>query len=84
MFLICLYHSPSQSQDEFETFCPNFDILLSQINDELPSTVTFAGKEIVYTGYTQITDKPTQVKNNSKSCIDLIFCTNQNNLKIQC
>ena len=29
-------------------------------------------------GYTQITDKPTYVIHNSKSCIDLIFCTNQN------
>ena len=54
--------------------------MLSAQND----ITNFAGKEIVYTGYTQITDKPTQVKNNSKSCIDLIFCTNQNNLKIQC
>ena len=35
-FLTCLYRSPSQSQDEFENFCTNFDILLSQINDELP------------------------------------------------
>ena len=54
--------------------------MLSAQND----ITNFAGKEIVYTGYTQITDKPTQVKNNSKSCTDLIFCTNQNNLKIQC
>ena len=33
-FLICAYHSRSQSQEEFEIFCINFDILLSQINDE--------------------------------------------------
>ena len=32
----CLYRSPSQSQDEFENFGTNFDILLSQINNELP------------------------------------------------
>ena len=31
-----MYRSPIQSQDEFENFCTNFDILLSQINDELP------------------------------------------------
>ena len=35
-FLTCLYRSPSQSHDEFEKFCIKFDILLSQINDELP------------------------------------------------
>ena len=29
-------------------------------------------------GYKQIIDKPTHVINNSMSCIDLIFCTNQN------
>ena len=29
-------------------------------------------------GYSQIIDKPTHVLNNSKSCIDLIFCTNKN------
>ena len=29
-------------------------------------------------GYTQIIDKPTHVINNSKSCIDLLFCTSQN------
>ena len=29
-------------------------------------------------GYKQIIDKPTDVINNSMSCIDLIFCTNQN------
>ena len=35
-FLNCLYRSPSQNQDEFENFCTKFDVLLSQINDELP------------------------------------------------
>ena len=35
-FLTCSYHSPSQSQGEFEIFCTNFDILLSQINDKFP------------------------------------------------
>ena len=29
-------------------------------------------------GYKQIIDKPTHVTNKSMSCIDLIFCTNQN------
>ena len=42
----------------------------------------FAGKEIDFltssAGYTQIIDKPIHVINKSESCIDLIFCTNQN------
>ena len=44
----------------------------------------FAGKEIDFlissASYTQIIDKPTLVVNKSKSCIDLIFCTNQNTI----
>ena len=40
------------------------------------------GKEIDFptssASFTQIIDKPTHVINNSKSCIDLIFCINQN------
>ena len=35
-FFTCIYHSPSQNQDEFKNFCTNFDILLSNINDEFP------------------------------------------------
>ena len=35
-FLTCIYRSPSQNQDEFKNFCNNFDILLNNINDELP------------------------------------------------
>ena len=33
-FLTCAYHSPGQSQEEFEIFCTNCDVLLSHINDE--------------------------------------------------
>ena len=29
-------YSPSQNQDEFKNFCINVDILLNNINDELP------------------------------------------------
>ena len=36
MLLTCLYRSPSQSPDEFENFCTKADILLSEMNDELP------------------------------------------------
>ena len=35
-FLTCANDWLSQSQKEFKIFCTNFDILLNQINDELP------------------------------------------------
>ena len=35
-FLTCIDRSPSQNQDEFKNFCTNFDILINNINDELP------------------------------------------------
>ena len=43
--------------------------------------LTQQGKTLILTssaGYKKIIDKPTHVINNSMSCIDLIFCTNQN------
>ena len=46
------------------------DITIS-IGQEIDSLTSSAG-------YKQIIDKPTRVVNNSMSCIDLIFCTNQN------
>ena len=42
-FLICIYRSPSQNQDEFKNFCTNFDIHLNNINDELPLCSIVAG-----------------------------------------
>ena len=43
-----------------------------------------AGQEIdsltLSAGYKQIIDKPIHVVNNSMSCIDLLFCTNQNTI----
>ena len=36
-FITCLYRSPSQSHDELERFCANFDLLLSNINDLHPT-----------------------------------------------
>ena len=42
-FLICIYHSPSQSCDEFEIFCVNFDLLLNNINDEFPTSSIVTG-----------------------------------------
>ena len=35
-FLTCIYRSPSQNNEEFENFCVNFDLLLSNINEEIP------------------------------------------------
>ena len=93
--------SSSQNQEEFLIFWTNFEIPLSQLNDESPlcSIVTgdfnarctnwwkdditnSADREIASltssAAYTQNIDKPTHLINNSMSCIDLIFCTNQN------
>ena len=36
-FFTCLYRSPSQSPDKFDTFCSNFYLLLSHINDLSPT-----------------------------------------------
>ena len=36
-FFTCLYSSPSQSHDEFESFCANFDPFFSNINDLHPT-----------------------------------------------
>ena len=33
-FLACIYRSPCQNIDKFETFCVNFDLLPSSINEE--------------------------------------------------
>ena len=35
-FSTCIDHSPSQSHNEFENFCINFDLLLNNINHEFP------------------------------------------------
>ena len=35
-FLTCISRSPSQNNEEFENFCANFDLLLSNINEEIP------------------------------------------------
>ena len=43
MFLTCLSHSPSQRQDNFKNLCSNFDIVLSQINNERPAYSVITG-----------------------------------------
>ena len=35
-FLNCIYHSTSQSHNEFDDFCSKVDLLLSNINHEFP------------------------------------------------
>ena len=37
-FFTCLYRSPSQSSDEFDTFCSNLNLFLSNINDLNPAS----------------------------------------------
>ena len=42
-FFTCLYRSPSQSPDEFDTFCSNFNLFLSNINDLNPASSILIG-----------------------------------------
>ena len=35
-FLTCIYRFPSQNNEEFENFCANSDLLLSNIKEEIP------------------------------------------------
>ena len=42
-FLTCISHSSSQNNEEFENFCANFDLLLSNINEEIPICSTITG-----------------------------------------
>ena len=41
--MTCLYRSPSQSHDELQRFCVNFDLLLSNINDLDPTCSIVSG-----------------------------------------
>ena len=58
---------------DFNARCTNWrkDDITNSTGREIASLTSSAG-------YTQIIDKPTHVISNSVSCIDLIFCTNQN------
>ena len=47
-------------------------------NDITNSTAQEIDSLISSAGYEQIIDKPTHVVNNCISCIDVIFCRNQN------
>ena len=49
------------------------------VDDNIPNSTGWEIASLTSSaGYTQIIDKPTHVINNSKSCIDLLFCTSQN------
>ena len=91
-----IYRSPSQTNDEFEAFLSNFQMLLNDINNRKPSlSVTTGGfnsrcsswwSDDIKTkeglklfsltssnGFSQLINKPTHIKANSSSCIDLKF-----------
>ena len=94
MFLTCMYHSPYQNHEEFENFCINFVLLLSNINNKLPICSIFPRKfnncssnwweNDITNSVGQELDSITssagysQIVNNSISCINLIFRTNAN------
>ena len=42
-FFSCLYRSPSQGREEFESFCTDFDLFLSNINDLSPACSIITG-----------------------------------------
>ena len=42
-FFSCLYRSPSQGREEFESVCTDFDLLLSNINDLSPVCSVITG-----------------------------------------
>ena len=98
---VVLYRSPSQSQDDFETFSSNFEMtldILAQKNPFLMTTIgdfnaksknwysqdktSFEGKTIESVtsqfGLYQLINEPTHLLENSSSCIDLIFTSQQN------
>ena len=88
-FLTCLYRSPSQNCEQFQSFCDSLDILMNNINSLNPAILIITGDlngksskwysfdTITSTAsYSQIIDKPTHFINNSSSCIDFIFPSN--------
>ena len=42
-FFLCLYRSPSQGRGEFESFCTDFNLFLSNINYLSPSCSIITG-----------------------------------------
>ena len=46
-FFTCLYRSPSQTSDEFEDFCTDLNLLLSNINDLNPACSVITGDSML-------------------------------------
>ena len=44
MFPTSLYRSPSQNKDQFDEFSSNFNMLMSNINDEKPIASIITGE----------------------------------------
>ena len=42
-FLTCLYRSPNQNQEQFETFCENLIDVISGINNQQPTRSILVG-----------------------------------------
>ena len=90
-----MYRSPNQSQDEFETLANKLELILDKIFETNPFLVIalrefnaklsrcYKNDKITnltsHYGLKQIINEPTHIRNNSSSCIDLVF-TSQPNL----
>ena len=77
---LCLYRSPSQTRDIFETFADNFELTLDTIVNKKPFLIVALGDFNVKAtnttsqfGLQQLINEPTHLTGNSSSCIDLIF-----------
>ena len=42
-FLMCLYRSPSQNREQFQSFCHSLDILMNKINSRNPAISIITG-----------------------------------------
>ena len=73
---LCLYRSPSQTRDIFETFVDNFELTLDSIIELKIDTITSQF------GLQKTIIEPTCLTSNSPSCIDLMF-TSQANLVME-
>ena len=80
-FFACLYRSPNQSQHKFEDFCTKLDFLANNINNELLTISVITGDFNARCSKwfnKDITNSGCEIVSNSFSCINLIFCINQN------
>ena len=97
--ILSLYRSPNQSQDEFETFTNNLELILDPFlvialgdfnaklsqwykNDKTTTEGSKAANLTSQYGLKQIISQPTDILNNSSSCIDLLL-TSQPNLVME-